>query len=51
MKNYRITIYLTWSIQKDIKAKSKTEAKKKAWAKFAKRLPKKDFSINAQELP
>lgn len=50
MKIYRVTIDMVWSIQKDVKAKNASEAKKKAWSKFKNRLPKKDFSIDADTL-
>jgi len=50
MKTYRVTIDMVWSIQKDVKANNASEAKKKAWSKFKNRLPKKDFSIDADTL-
>lgn len=50
MKTYQVNIDMIWSTSKIVKAKSKAEAKKKAWEKFKKTPPKKDFSIDVDEL-
>jgi len=50
MKTYQVNIDMIWSTSRNVKAKSKAEAKKKAWEKFKNKLPKKDFSIDADEL-
>jgi len=41
---------MDFSFTKIVRGKSKAEAKKKAWARFLKRVPKKYFSIYADEI-
>lgn len=47
MKTYRVNIDMKWSEEKLIKAKTAGEAKRKAWAAFKRRCPKRNFEILA----
>lgn len=49
LKNFEVTIDMNWSEWYGIKAKTQSEAKKIAWAKFQKRLPKKNFTTYVNE--
>lgn len=45
IKTYSINIDMKWSQEYIIKAKSKADAKKKAWLRFKKRCPKGLFEL------
>lgn len=45
MKKFVVNINMTWSEDVKVTAKTASEARKKAWAKFAKRVPKKNFTF------
>ena len=44
-KEYLVNVDMRWSINYEVKACSETEAKRLAWEKFKKNLPKKCFEI------
>lgn len=48
IKKYRVYIDIKWSKVFVVKAKSKPEAKKKAFAKFIKSLSRNNFIISAE---
>ncbi len=50
MKKYSVNIDMTWSEDYRVSAKNVAEAKRKAWEKFKKRLPKKNFKIDADKI-
>lgn len=43
MKNYEVTIDMTWSQQIKVKAKTKAEAREKAWQKYCAKKPVKKY--------
>lgn len=49
-KKFVVNIDMKWSEDIHIKAKNMAEAKKKAWNKFKKRCPKKNFEILADKI-
>lgn len=49
MKNFTVNIDMRWSEDIKVKAKTKAEARKIAWEKFKKRLPKKNFTISEDQ--
>lgn len=49
MKNFTVNIDMTWSEDIKVKAKTKAEARRLAWEKFKKKLPKKNFTISEDE--
>lgn len=49
MKTYVINISMKWSEDVTVQAKTKAEAKKKAWQKFSKRPQKKSFDFLIDE--
>lgn len=48
-KTFSVNIDMVWSMDYVVKAKTKSEAKKKAWDKFKKNPPKKIFRIEPQQ--
>lgn len=46
-KIYIVNIDMKWSEDIDVRAKTAGEAKRKAWAIFKKKLPRKNFDILA----
>lgn len=46
-KEYSVNIDMKWSMDYEVKACSESEAKRIAWEKFKKNLPKKNFEILA----
>lgn len=48
-KEYLVNVDMRWSIDYEVKACSETEAKRLAWEKFKKNLPKKCFEILADK--
>lgn len=50
MKTYIVNIDMKWSHDVKVSGKTKAEAKKKAVAKFIKRLKANDFNINVDEI-
>ncbi len=49
LKEYTVNIDMHWSTEYIIKAPTEAEAKQKAWEKFKKNPPKKDFEILADK--
>lgn len=46
-KLYRVNVDMKWSDDIVVKAKTAGEARKKAWAQFKRRCPRKLFELNA----
>lgn len=49
-KNYEVNFDMRWSYDVKVKATSVVEAKKIAFARFKKKLARKDFSISVEKL-
>jgi hypothetical protein len=49
VKKYTVNIDMTWSEDVKVTAKTEAEARRKAWEKFKKRVPRKNFSLSADE--
>jgi hypothetical protein len=50
MKDFTVVIDMSWSEEFQIKAKTKAQARIKAWEKFKKRPPKKNFTFLVDEV-
>lgn len=50
-KNYTVNIDMEWSKDYKIKATTKSEAKKIAWERFKKSIPKDLFELSVDEDP
>lgn len=50
-KNYTVNIDMKWSKDYKIKAATKSEAKKIAWERFKKSIPKDLFELSVDEDP
>lgn len=48
---YFVTIDMNFPKEYQVKAKTKSEAKKKAWVKFQKRMPKQCFTTDIEFTP
>lgn len=48
-KQYTVNVDMKYSEEYHVTAKTKAEAKQKAWAKFTRRVPKRIFDISADE--